>query len=506
MDTTLNQDVPKGEHSGDAPKEDRPNKYLYPEFEGYSGERYLDSLIQQILPYALWRTWHYAVDYQAPDNVCYVGTARIASRVKPGIRKIELDLQELESRQLMLKYSARLPVMSKSGTVRHEAVTVKDFTALYALAHEYHLWTHSEEYIEADRNLVDLILQDMKLLAKVIRFDNYRRLIECKKPGRKPLLKAVHLYYQCTLPQEQPEQTTQLSNADIPDTRTSDQNTNLYFNVSDKPSSPYRESRNLQVLSQKDSESNGSEEGVVAAATIRNTPTEQLTETKGTEEEIHPVLPKPKPKQPNPPAQEEVSRAERAIETKEYDIEELKRDPMAMAAALLEMREHQAQMQPSPTTQSQKPKKDQRPRRGIPDPLARRITWYAQQFGRPAKAIPADITRVAKIYYASTQIFTGFRNDWFVERLEAACAEAGSRRGIKNRMAYFFSCLEKSGLEFSPEELAFIRSDEPLYKDGHISDFLDQLRRQHMKSESTLEYSVWIQQTYLAPGSPQQSA
>ena len=86
---------PLPQQEGGSGNQEPPNKYVYPEFAGYSGERYLDTLIQQILPYALWRTWHYAVDYQAPGNVCYVGTARLASRVKPGIRKIELDFQEL---------------------------------------------------------------------------------------------------------------------------------------------------------------------------------------------------------------------------------------------------------------------------------------------------------------------------------------------------------------------------------------------------------------------------
>src|SRR5205814_6115336 len=55
---------------------ERPNKYLYPPFAEYSGERYLDCILMQILPAALWRTWKYAVDYQAPGRPCYVGAAR----------------------------------------------------------------------------------------------------------------------------------------------------------------------------------------------------------------------------------------------------------------------------------------------------------------------------------------------------------------------------------------------------------------------------------------------
>ena len=83
-DTALLEKPPVQQDGGDS--QEPPNKYLYPEFAGYGGERYLDTLIQQILPYALWRTWHYAVDYQAPGNVCYVGTARLTRRVKPAKR------------------------------------------------------------------------------------------------------------------------------------------------------------------------------------------------------------------------------------------------------------------------------------------------------------------------------------------------------------------------------------------------------------------------------------
>ncbi len=169
-DTARLEKPPEQQNGGDA--QEPPNKYLYPEFAGYTGERYLDTLIQQILPYALWRTWHYAVEFQAPGNVCYVGTARLASRVKPGVRKIELDFQELEARGLMQKYPDRRPVLQEDGSCKDQAVTVKDFPALYALAHEYHLWTHSDEYIPASRDLVSLILDDPRLLAKVARYND----------------------------------------------------------------------------------------------------------------------------------------------------------------------------------------------------------------------------------------------------------------------------------------------------------------------------------------------
>jgi hypothetical protein len=84
----------------------------------------------------------------------------------------------------MRKYAARLPIKQDDDTTKLEAVTVKDFAPLYDLAHEYHLWTHSDEYIPVSRDQIDLMLGDARLFAKVLRFDNYRRLIECRKPGR----------------------------------------------------------------------------------------------------------------------------------------------------------------------------------------------------------------------------------------------------------------------------------------------------------------------------------
>src|SRR5260370_32322409 len=175
---------------------ERPNKYLYPPFAGYSGERYLDSLLMQILPAALWRTWHYAVDFQAPGNPCYVGAARISQRVKPGVRKIEMDLHELEARGLMRTYAARQPVLRADGTVRNEAVVVKDFSSLYGLAYEYHLWTQSPEYIPPQRDHRDLIYADHHLYHNLIRFDTYRRLLQRPKPSRTPHTTEPQVRYQ----------------------------------------------------------------------------------------------------------------------------------------------------------------------------------------------------------------------------------------------------------------------------------------------------------------------
>ena len=123
---------------------------------------------------------------------------------------------------------------------------------------------------------------------------------------------------------------------------------------------------------------------------------------------------------------------------------------------------------------------------------------YAQQLGDNQKFVQSDITRATKIYFASTQIFSGFQNSWFKEQLEAAF-EAACKRGIKKRMPFFFTTLENQ-LEFTVEELAFIRSDEPLFADSDIGDFVRDLQRQHRKSGSQLPYAEWVRQTWLSPG------
>lgn len=493
-DTTVLEKPPEQQDGGDS--KEPPNKYYYPEFAGYDGERYLDSIVQQILPYALWRTWHYAVDYQAPDSQCYVGTTRLASRVKPGVRKIELDFQELLARGLMRKYADRLPVKQKDGTSRPEAVTVKDFRTLYDLAHEYHVWTHSDAYVPAARDQLDLILGDEHLLAKLLRFDSYRRLIECRKPGRKSQMQAVHLYYRCTRPgddegwEDSPEQPA-ASQQDAQAPGAPGQNANLYSIPPDNTSSPYRESEREEDSLTTVSISSGFGGERVA---IRKPTTDAETESKSN------------PKPANPPQEEEMGGAARAEGVTADNIEQLKHDPHAMAAALVAMYKRGdlgGDAQPAPAMRSLQPKKNQRPRRMPPQALLTTVGKYAQDLGDPQKFVASDITRATKIYFAAAQIFSEFSNGWFRRQLEAAF-EAAYKRGIKKRMPYFFTTLENR-MEFTAEELAFVRSDEPLYADGNISDFVARLKRQYAKSGSALDYDKWIWQSWLIAGPAQRA-
>jgi hypothetical protein len=63
-------------------------------------------------------------------------------------------------------------------------VVVKDFAGLYALAHEYHEWTQAENYVAPDRGVISLVEHDPHLIAKVRRFENYRRVLCTRVPGR----------------------------------------------------------------------------------------------------------------------------------------------------------------------------------------------------------------------------------------------------------------------------------------------------------------------------------
>lgn len=150
------------------------------------GKRYLDAIIKRILPTALWRTWHTAVDaLHALDTPCYIGTTELAYQAAVSRRKIEADFQKLEARGLMRRYAARRQFCREDGTTFWRAVILKDFSGLYDLAYEYHLWCHSEEHIPPERDFADFIKADPQLYNKLIRFDNYRHMLCCKKPGPK---------------------------------------------------------------------------------------------------------------------------------------------------------------------------------------------------------------------------------------------------------------------------------------------------------------------------------
>jgi hypothetical protein len=474
---------------------ERPNKYHYPIFDGFSGERYLDSIILDILPAALARTWRLAVEHQAPGRNCYVGATRIAGRAKRSLRKIEIDLKVFAVAGLMRKYASKEPILQEDGTFVERAVVVKDFKPLYDLAYEYHLWTQSPEYIPPERDYADMIRADPQLSQKLIRFNNYRRILCTEVPGRKT---QTSYQYQCNFHDGQEQQPRQ---AKEPPVQTP-QKAKDFSQEKSNNSSPYRRSENNQFVTESTSTSTKNLEAMAIRKTtvVQNIEKDEIVQNSNeTEENLEKatnnedLTSKTTEIQQKKETVPEVAKKE--IQEKEYTIEDLQNNPMAMTAFLLDLHAQDIQQQAEKPKRNRR-KKDQRPRRGTPERLAQSIAYIVQVLGGNPKWQQSDITRATKMYWAATQIFDGFTNAWFLEILKEAFIDAANTRKVQARVPYFFKCLE-TRLELTADELAFIRSQEPLYKDGDIHAFKTTLRKAYEKSGTYLEYLEWVQQHYL---------
>jgi hypothetical protein len=487
------------------------NKYKYAIFADWAGERYVSWILKLILPYALYRTWWAAVSHQAPDKTCYVGAAAIARQEKVGDRKIKIDLQELEARGLMERYRQRHNWPQTDGTIKYGTVTVKDFSRLYDLAYEYHLWINSPEYVEAEWDNAEEIKQDSRLCLKLMRFDNYRHILVCQKPGPKGKRTPLQEIYHCQLPEE--DQGAQSA-------RTSDLKGNLYLNPSVNVSSPYRESKNQESYVSKENSTSKEdlEEGFFGVShtedsleslTIRNKEQNNQTETE-TEQQRTNKIEEEQPKRKEVRRSREQSNVieiqqkeemgrEAAKEEKEYTVEELKQNPMTMIAFLLQLNEQERVKQEQEQAKNKKRHhkgQPKRKRRGTPERLARTITQMVQDLGGNPQYLQSDITRLTKLYWACTQIFHPFSNVWFLEQLTTAFVKTCKARKVGKRVPYFFKILEDI-LGLTHEELAYIRSQEPLYQDGDLKTFVLGLEQSYHRSGSQLEYQEWVRQTYL---------
>ena len=492
--------------SGEQSGAEHPSKYGYAIFEGYAGEEYLKDLVREILPAALYRTWAIAVGFQAPTNACYVGVSRIAEKAKRGVRQIQKDKREMQLRGLLARYAGSVQVKEKDGTWSRKVRIINDFGGLYDLAYEYHEWKRSAEYVEAEWEAAEYIREDAELYEKLIRFDCYRRILMCEKPGPKTELSELQQAYEKRRKQNEQERKQEENGQQ-------EAKTNKYLPKQLIKSSPYEESKNPQEsITYRDTYSSlNLEEGVfesVEPTTIRNVEQSDQTGTR-TIEQITNEVEETKYKWREEVKTEEVKQSENFQEREigaetvkdeiEYDIEHLKQNPLAMVGMLLTLQEQERlKGEQEQAKKKHRHHKDQpkRKRQRTPERLALVITQMVQQLGGNPKYLQSDITRVSKIYWASIQIFTGFRNAWFLEQLTETFVKVCKARRVKNRVAYFFTCLEKH-LEMTAEELVYIRSAEPLYTDGDLKTFVITLQQSYERSGSQLDYEQWVQQNYL---------
>jgi hypothetical protein len=187
--TVPSRELPQEETEGQT---SIPNKFIYPEFAGWKGERLLDSILRKILPLALHRTWEILVDRQAQGNDCFLSIAKIAEVAERGERTIRLNIHELEARKLLVLRPEQKLFREADGSCKLKFVVVKDFSGLYDLALEYLRWTESDAYIPPEREFAKVIQSNEALTRKLIRFNNYRRVIENSAPGPKPLPREEH--------------------------------------------------------------------------------------------------------------------------------------------------------------------------------------------------------------------------------------------------------------------------------------------------------------------------
>ena len=171
----------------------------------------------------------------------------------------------------------------------------------------------------------------------------------------------------------------------------------------------------------------------------------------------------------------------------------------AMIAFLLQLNEQERTKQEQQQAKNKKRHHKDQPKRKrltTPEHLARTITQMVQDLGGNPQYLQSDITRLTKMYWACTQIFTGFHNVWFLEQLTKAFVKTCKARKVSKRVPYFFKTLEQI-LELTNAELAYIRSQEPLYRDGDLKTFVQGLEQGYHRSGSQLEFQHWVEQTYL---------
>jgi len=471
------------------------NDYIYPEFAGYAGKQYLMSIIVKIAPLALERTWRIADGYRAPGKECYVSVERMLERVGPKARKIYLDFEAMEERGWLRQRRERMAFKNKEGTTVYHAVTVKDFGGLYDTAHNYHLWITSPEYLAPEQENLSLILKDDALIKRLIKFENYRRLMVWNRAGRKRGERRDYYEEQLTLVEER---------------RTDVQDVHFCENGPVNKSALYR-----KVITEENLTSNigpnlstaGKESGIAVTA-IRNTHEEEEAPTGHATNPSCKHDPFSKPKPPPCPEEKGAAAAKQAERELGYTEEELKQDIQKRGAAAAGIpAEHHHKLsggKDQAEEQEQQQQAPRKPAREIPAQLVQEMTEYAQQYDSP-HLIASDVTRAAKIYFTAAQTLEYFQDRlywaFFDEAREAAKKLRGcehtNTNGRVNRIPYFFTCLENA-FAFSLEELIYLRTEEPLSTHISVWDMIEHLRetyeQQQQSRQTQLNYRQWLEQ------------
>jgi len=114
-------------------------------------------------------------------------------------------------------------------------------------------------------------------------------------------------------------------------------------------------------------------------------------------------------------------------------------------------------------------------RRSVPDFIARTLGRYTRELGDNPKFAKSNITHATKLYYFACDYIRDCQEDpegWYTALLGEAKQKSylitnvkhrNPANGNPNRIPAFFDALEKL-FAFTPDELAYIRSDLPLVR------------------------------------------
>lgn len=155
-----------------------PNKFIYPEFAGFAGEKLMRRLLKGVvLPRALYTTWETIEEEHAYGNDCFLALSKVSRDTGRSLRTVNRHIATFLARGLLTLRPEDKYFRRADGSFYRKAVVVKDFSGLYALAHEYYEWQRSEDYLPPERENLALIQRDPRQVAKLCRFDKYRRLL-----------------------------------------------------------------------------------------------------------------------------------------------------------------------------------------------------------------------------------------------------------------------------------------------------------------------------------------
>jgi hypothetical protein len=153
-------------------EEHRHNIFIYPEFSGIKGQALMKHILKKILKYHMYHGWHSLYLHHS------------AAPMPPNEFFYMHDIISLQRAEIVIKGTSML---EQQGLLHKESgpdgIRSVDFSQLYHLAHEYFLWTESVEY--------KFFLPAIKAVARihhypdiylfVMRFENYRRILNSKK-------------------------------------------------------------------------------------------------------------------------------------------------------------------------------------------------------------------------------------------------------------------------------------------------------------------------------------